>query len=187
MSNTGRNKTLASFNCDSKQWKEFLRRCQQKGTTATATLTRFISLYLDGSQDLLDALPTGALDKQYKEQIREAIDEYLAEERDKWIELHSTVDALSKKVEELESSGHTRSKKPAKKHDYWFIKERAKHLGVSVSAAQFLHIEMFANDAYKKRYGKLPEMQLYRNAQAYAYPEEAVDLLDAAIKKVVEM
>lgn len=185
MSNTGRNKKLASFNCDSKLWTDFVKQCQQKGTTATATLTRFISLYINGSLDNLDVLPSNAFDDQFKERVREAIDEYLAKERDKWAILQSTVSALSKKVEELESLGNT--KKSTKKREFWFIKERAKHLGISVSAAQLIHIEMFANDSYKKRYGKLPDMQLYRNIQAYAYPEQSVDLLDAAIKKVVEM
>lgn len=48
MSNTGRSKKLASFNCDEELWAEFIRQCQKKGTTATAILTRFIELYLDG-------------------------------------------------------------------------------------------------------------------------------------------
>lgn len=55
MSNTGRTKKLASFNCDQKMWEQFIARCNSKGTTATATLTRFIELYLDGSLDDLDA------------------------------------------------------------------------------------------------------------------------------------
>lgn len=56
MSNTGRTKKLASFNCDQKMWEQFIARCNSKGTTATATLTRFIELYLDGSLDDLDAI-----------------------------------------------------------------------------------------------------------------------------------
>ena len=52
MSHTGRNLKLASFNCDSELWGEFVRLCQSKGTSATVTLTQFIKLYLDGSLDL---------------------------------------------------------------------------------------------------------------------------------------
>jgi hypothetical protein len=37
-------------------WEQFIASCQSKGTTATATLTRFIELYLDGSLDDLDAI-----------------------------------------------------------------------------------------------------------------------------------
>ena len=55
MSNTGRNKKLASFNCDEELWSAFMQRCQEQGTTATATLTQFIQLYLDGKLDNLDA------------------------------------------------------------------------------------------------------------------------------------
>jgi len=32
-----------------------MRHCQEQGTTATATLTSFIQLYLDGKLDNLDA------------------------------------------------------------------------------------------------------------------------------------
>ena len=55
MSNTGRNKKLASFNCDEELWSGFMQRCQEQGTTATATLTQFIELYLDGKLDNLDS------------------------------------------------------------------------------------------------------------------------------------
>lgn len=37
-------------------WEQFIARCNSKGTTATATLTRFIELYLDGSDDDLDEI-----------------------------------------------------------------------------------------------------------------------------------
>lgn len=198
MSNTGRNKKLASFNCDEELWERFRKRCQEKGTTATATLIRFISLYLDSSLDNLDAHLGNGLDKQLSERVRASVDEYLVEHfssyldkylatNQDWKELHSTVVTLSQKIEELENQGRSSAKRYTKKREYWFIKERAKYLGLHISAAQLIHIEMFANDYYKSRHGKLPEMQLYRNIQAFAYPEKDVDLLDAAIKKVVEM
>jgi hypothetical protein len=44
MSQTGKNKKLASFNCNQKMWEQFIARCKSKGTTATATLTQFIEL-----------------------------------------------------------------------------------------------------------------------------------------------
>ncbi len=84
MSHTGRNKKLASFNCDSELWGEFMRRCQEQGTTATATLTRFIKLYLDDSLDNLDLalaktkeVALGA--DTWDERVRAGVDEYLAE------------------------------------------------------------------------------------------------------------
>lgn len=57
MSNTGRNKKLASFNCDEELWAEFMRLCQEQGTTATNILTRIIELYVDGELDNLDFEP----------------------------------------------------------------------------------------------------------------------------------
>ncbi|MCC5670791.1 hypothetical protein LC653_45345 [Nostoc sp. CHAB 5784] len=60
MSNTGRKKKLASFNCDQKMWSQFIARCNSKGTTATATLTQFIELYLDDDRDNLDAIGDGS-------------------------------------------------------------------------------------------------------------------------------
>ena len=75
MSNTGRSKKLASFNCDEDLWSQFRHRCQEQGTTATATLTRFIQRYLDGSQGNLDV---NVLDKRFDEQVRASVDSYLA-------------------------------------------------------------------------------------------------------------
>ncbi|MEH1823049.1 MAG: hypothetical protein V7L31_28900, partial [Nostoc sp.] len=56
MSNTGRKKKLASFNCDQRKWEQFIACCNSKGTTATATLLEFIDLYLGDSHDKLDAI-----------------------------------------------------------------------------------------------------------------------------------
>ncbi|HEY9801538.1 MAG TPA: hypothetical protein V6D25_14375 [Leptolyngbyaceae cyanobacterium] len=78
MSNTGKGRKLASFNCDQKMWQQFIYRCQSKGTTATATLTRFIQLYLDGSLDNLDAVAHHHLDNnELDTKIRAIIEEYL--------------------------------------------------------------------------------------------------------------
>ncbi|WP_154655933.1 hypothetical protein [Fortiea contorta] len=51
MSNTGRNKRLASFNCDVELWEKFTRQCRDNSTTATAVLIDFISHYVDNSLD----------------------------------------------------------------------------------------------------------------------------------------
>jgi len=75
MSNTGRNKKLASFNCDEQMWGEFVCRCQEQGTTTTATLTSFIQLYLDGKLD--DNLDADMLGDRFDERIRAIVDEYL--------------------------------------------------------------------------------------------------------------
>ena len=185
MSNTGRNKKLASFNCDEELWAEFIRRCQEKGTTATAILTRRVELYLDGS---LDDLDYHKFDKHFDDRVRASVDEYLATHP-----LRREVAALSEKIAYLEgqlSANLTRTNtKPTtfkKEREFWFIQERAKYLGLSVNAAQRQKIEMFTNDAYQQRHGTLPKRQLFRGYQAFAYPAEDLDILDATIRGVVK-
>ncbi len=187
MSNTGRSKKLASFNCDEDLWSEFRHRCQEQGTTATATLTRFIQLYLDGSLDDLDVNP---LDKRFDKQVRTSVDNYLATRLDS---LHSLVTALSEKVAFLEGL-ETATQLPrrlakaaiAKKEpEFWFIQPRAKHLGLEISANQRMKIEMWANESYKERHGQIPKKQPFRGTQASAYPAADLDILDATIKGVV--
>lgn len=184
MSNTGRNKKLASFNCDEGLWAGFIGRCQEKGTTATSVLTEFIKLYLDGS---LDDLDVNTLDKRFDERVRASVDEYLATHP-----LSNQVAVLSKKIAFLEgqiSAYSFQNNKPAgikKEREFWFIQERAKYLGLTVSANQRQKIEMWANDAYQKRHGEFPKRQLYRGTQAVAYPAADLDILDATIKSVVK-
>ena len=198
MSNTGRSKKLASFNCDEDLWSEFRHRCQEQGTTATATLTRFIQLYLEGSLDDLDVNP---LDKRFDEQIRASVDAYLATRTDL---LHSLVTALSEKVAFLEgletATQLPRSKTKSamqgsapreaiaqKEPEFWFIQPRAKHLGLDISANQRMKIEMWANESYKERHGQIPKKHPNRCTQASAYPTADLDLLDATIKGVVAL
>jgi hypothetical protein len=76
MSQTGKNKKLASFNCDQKMWEQFIARCREKGTTATATLIQFIELYLDDI-DNLDAIGGNDLDKRLDSKIKACVEEYL--------------------------------------------------------------------------------------------------------------
>jgi hypothetical protein len=184
MSNTGRNKKLASFNCDEGLWAKFITRCQERGTTATAALTEFIKLYLDGS---LDDLDVNALDKRFDERVRGSVDEYLTTHP-----LHNKIAALSEKLAFLEgqlstysSQSNTKSKPFKREQDFWSIQERAKYLGLSISANQRIKIELFANDSYKERYGSLPSTKLYRGTRVYAYPAKDLDILDATIKGVV--
>jgi hypothetical protein len=77
MSNTGRKKKLASFNCDQKMWSQFIAHCNSKGTTATATLTQFIELYLDDDRDNLDTIGGNNLDKRLDSKIKASVEEYL--------------------------------------------------------------------------------------------------------------
>ncbi|MEH1934438.1 MAG: hypothetical protein V7L14_12110 [Nostoc sp.] len=44
-------------------WSQFIARCKSKGTTATATLTEFIELYLDDSLNNLDAIDSQIIDR----------------------------------------------------------------------------------------------------------------------------
>ena len=200
MSNTGRNKKLASFNCDEELWSAFIRRCQEEGTTATATLTQFIQLYLDGKLDNLDA---DMLGDSFEQRIKASVDDYLgqhlASHLDKYLatgqdkQLYSTVVTLSEKIGSLEarlSTTNTRTypnkTNPPKNREFWFIQDRARYLGVTISANQRIKIEMFANANYQERHGQLPKRQPYRGNQAFAYPTADLDILDNTIKGVVK-
>lgn len=188
MSNTGRSKKLASFNCDEDLWSEFRHRCQEQGTTATATLTGFIQRYLDGSLDNLDV---NVLDERFEERVKASVDSYLAPHLGT---LQNRITANSEKIAFLEgqlsayslSPTLTKSKNAKKEQEFWFIQQRAKHLGLQISADQYLKIEMWANESYKERHRELPKRQLFRGTQASAYPTADLDILDATIKGVVK-
>ncbi len=87
-----------------------MRHCQEQGTTATATLTSFIQLYLDGKLDNLDADMLGDC---FDKRIRVSVDEYLQQQQPSHLEkylatnqdkqLYSTVIALSEKIGSLEA------------------------------------------------------------------------------------
>jgi len=121
MSNTGKRKKLASFNCDQKMWEQFIASCQSFGTTATATLTRFIELYLDGSLDDLDAIGGNDLDKRLDSRIKASVEEYLdkylaASQSSNANPTNQTILALSERLSEMESqlSGFSNSQEAAK-------------------------------------------------------------------------
>ncbi|MBG1262663.1 hypothetical protein [Nostoc commune] len=104
MSNTGRKKKLASFNCDQRIWEQFIARCKSKGTTATATLIEFIELYLDNSQDKLDAIGGNNLDERLDSKIKASVKDYLAKS-DKNHSSHTseTIIAICERLDKLES------------------------------------------------------------------------------------
>ncbi|MBW4637313.1 MAG: hypothetical protein KME05_03590 [Gloeocapsa sp. UFS-A4-WI-NPMV-4B04] len=179
-----------------------MRRCQEQGTIATATLTRFIQLYLDGKLDNLDADIIGdRFDKRIKENVDEYLEKQLPSHLDKYLatnqgnsrELYSTVVALSEKIGSLEARLSTTNARtypnktnPPKNREFWFIQDRARYLGVAINADQRLKIEMFANANYQERHGQLPKRQPYRGTQAFAYPVADLDILDNTIRGVVK-
>ncbi|MBN3959141.1 hypothetical protein [Nostoc sp. NMS8] len=103
MSNTGRKKKLASFNCDQRIWEQFIDRCKSKGTTATATLLEFIELYLDDSQDKVDAISNN-LDKRLDSQIKASVEKYLAfGNKSNTAPTNETILAICERLDKLES------------------------------------------------------------------------------------
>lgn len=183
MSNTGRNKKLASFNCDEDLWSSFMRRCQEQGTTATTTLTKFIQLYLDGKLDNLDVNP---LDERFDGRVRASVDEYLATHP-----LQNQITAITEKVAYLEgqltaypSRNNAKPTIAKKERSEWFIQERAKYLGVRLNADQLMKVEMFAADAYKERHSQPPFKKLFRGMPASVYPAADVDIIDPLIRGV---
>jgi hypothetical protein len=103
MSQTGKNKKLASFNCDQKMWEQFIARCKSKGTTATATLTQFIELYLDDI-DNLDAIGGDNLDKRLDSKIKASVEEYLVNSNNSNPSpTNETILAICSRLDKLES------------------------------------------------------------------------------------
>jgi hypothetical protein len=104
MSKTGRNKKLASFNCDQRIWEQFIARCKSKGTTATATLIEFIELYLGDSQDQLDAISGNNLDKRLDSQIKASVEKYLVMSNNSNASpTNETIRAICERLDKLES------------------------------------------------------------------------------------
>jgi methionyl-tRNA synthetase len=108
MSQTGKNKKLASFNCDQKTWEQFIARCNSEGTTATATLTQFIKRYLNGSLDDLDKIGRSDLEKRLdskiKARVEENLEEYLAASNNNSAkEENQTILDICERLDKLES------------------------------------------------------------------------------------
>ncbi|AFZ15625.1 hypothetical protein Cri9333_4860 (plasmid) [Crinalium epipsammum PCC 9333] len=183
MTNTGQNKKLATFNCDSELWGKFLHRCQEQGTTATATLTQCISLYLEGSLDNFD----GIIGKRnIDEQIQNCVALYLEQHLPAYIDNYLTnVQSFDLTTTKTKKSPNSHKTKLPQEPLFWTIKARAKHLGLTVSADQVLHVEMYVKDDYKERHGKLPKRELVKKTQMFVCPDVDVDILDKAINKVL--
>lgn len=104
MSNTGRKKKLASFNCDQRIWEQFIARCKSKETTATATLLEFIELYLDDSQDKVDAIGGNNLDKRLDSKIKASVEKYLVTSNNSNASPNNeTIIAICERLDKLES------------------------------------------------------------------------------------
>ena len=104
MSNTGRKKKLASFNCDQRKWEQFIACCNSKGTTATATLLEFIELYLGDSQDKVDAIGGNDLDERLDSKIKTSVEKYLvASHNNNNSPPNETIIAICSRLDKLES------------------------------------------------------------------------------------
>ncbi|MCC5605141.1 hypothetical protein [Nostoc favosum] len=177
MSNTGRNKKLASFNCDVELWEQFTRQCRDNSTTATAVLINFISQYVNNplsevvksSGNIKDP---GKID--WEQLIKQQVDKYLEQNLPSYLDKYIASNQETGKKRQL----NTQNK------EYWLVKERAKYLGKEITDNQLIHIELYANDAFKQRHGTLPKKKLFRNIESFTYPKSDVDILDAAILKI---
>lgn len=84
-------------------WEQFIARCKSKGTTATATLTQFIELYLD-DLDNLDAIGGNNLDKRLDSKIKASVEEYLVAGNNSNASLtNETILAICSRLDKLES------------------------------------------------------------------------------------
>ena len=104
MSNTGRKKKLASFNCDQRKWEQFIACCNSKGTTATATLLEFIDLYLGDSQDKIDTTGGNDLDERLDSKIKASVEKYLVTSNNSNANpTNETIIAICERLDKLES------------------------------------------------------------------------------------
>ncbi len=179
MSNTGRNKKLASFNCDTELWEKFTRQCRDNSTTATAVLIDFISHYVNNPLSKV-VKSSGKITDQGKIDLERLIKQQV----DKYLEQHLP-SYLDKYMASNQQTGKKRQINNQKK-EYWLVKERAKYLGREINDNQLIHIELYANDAFKQRHGTLPKKKLFQNIESFSYPKSDVDILDAAILKITE-
>lgn len=177
MSNTGRKKKLASFNCDIELWEKFTRQCRDNSTTATAVLISFICHYVDNSLDeLVMSLGkiTGKGKIDLEQLVKEHVDKYLEQRLPSYLDKYTVSNQLNCNERQM----NTQNK------EYWLVKERAKYLRREITDNQLIHIELYANDAFKQRHGTLPKKKLFQNIEFFTYPKTDIDILDAAILKI---
>ncbi len=68
----------------------------------------------------------------------------------------------------------------------WLLSSRVKASKKKVTASQRMHIEMEAAEAYKERHGKPPAKEQVKGKYVDVYPAADLDLLDAAIERVLK-
>jgi hypothetical protein len=155
MSNTGSRKKLASFNCDQKVWEQFITRCKSKGTTATATLTQFIELYLDDSLNDLDAIGVNDLDKRLDSRIKASVEEYLAaSNKSSAKEKNQTILAICERLDNLESQFYAESNSNEISSSKYLADLEQKIEGMTARMTQFteaiLKIQNYLNNQAKR-------------------------------------
>jgi hypothetical protein len=92
--------------------------------------------------------------------------------------------ALSESTEDTSTPAPELSSEPESKS--WMLTDRIKASKTKVTASQRLHIEMEAIEAYKERHGKPPAKEQVKGKYHDVYPESDLDLLDAAIERVLK-
>jgi hypothetical protein len=93
------------WDVDQKMWSQFIARCNSKGTTATATLTQFIELYLDDDRDNLDTIGGNNLDKRLDSKIKASVEEYLVGGNNSHAkDPNETILAICSRLDKLESN-----------------------------------------------------------------------------------
>jgi DNA anti-recombination protein RmuC len=155
MSNTGRKKKLASFNCDQKMWSQFIARCNSKGTTATATLTQFIELYLDDDRDNLDTIGGDNLDKRLDSKIKASVEKYLVAGNNSNAHLtNETILAICSRLDELESrfSSESNSNETEAIHNLADLSEKIEQITTRITqlAEAIIKIQDYLNNQQKR-------------------------------------
>jgi hypothetical protein len=151
MSNTGRKKKLASFNCDQRKWEQFIARCNSKGTTATATLTQFIELYLDDDRDNLDAIGGDNLDKRLDSKIKASVEKYLVAGNNSNVHLtNETILAICSRLDELESrfSSESNSSQSTAIHNLTDLSQKIEQMTTRITqlAEAIIKIQNYLNN-----------------------------------------
>ncbi|MHC5724652.1 MAG: hypothetical protein ACYTXY_11000 [Nostoc sp.] len=119
-------------------WSQFIARCNSKGTTATATLTEFIELYLDDSLNNLDAIGDNDLDKRLDSKIKASVEEYLVIGNNSNASLtNETILAICSRLDKLESqfSSESNSNETTAIHNLADLSEKVE--GITARMTQF--------------------------------------------------
>lgn len=109
-------------------WEQFIARCKSKGTTATATLTQFIELYLDDI-DNLDAIGGLNLDKRLDSKIKASVEEYLVNGNNNNSNPTSeTILAICSRLDKLESHSSESSNETGAIHNLADLSEKIEEI-----------------------------------------------------------